>query len=306
MAALVVLADPVQVRILAPQLGSVRCRCEHVFVRGPRYSEAEARAAIASSSSFAEALRKLDLRAAGGNWRTLKRYATEVWRIPIDHFDPHSASRAALGRARTPARPLDALLTADSGSARGNLKRRLYQEGIKERRCELCGQGEEWRGRRMALILDHINGIGTDNRLENLRIVCPNCAATLDTHCGRNMKLVRPCAACGVTFHSDDPDQRHCSQSCGQRSPAAVAAQHTRRRVERPPYEQLRSEVEVLGWSAVGRKYGVSDNAVRKWMRAYERFEGGVGAVAGGAAERRRAGPEGVDGEEIRPGGVDW
>jgi hypothetical protein len=61
-----------------------------MFVRGPRYSEAEARAAIASSRSFAEALRTLGLRPAGGNWRTLKRYATEVWRIPTDHFDPHA------------------------------------------------------------------------------------------------------------------------------------------------------------------------------------------------------------------------
>ena len=43
------------------------------------------------------------------------------------------------------------------------------------------------------------------------------------------------------------------------------------RRVERPPYEQLLAEVAAAGWSAVGRKYGVSDNAVRKWVRAYER-----------------------------------
>jgi hypothetical protein len=270
MAALVVLADPVQVRILAPQLGSIRRACEHVFVPSPRYTREEAEAAIASSSSFAEALRKLGMRAAGGNWRTLKRYVAE-WDIPIDHFDPHAASRAALGRGRIPARPLADLLTVNSAAARGNLKRRLYQEGLKERRCELCGQGEEWRGRRLALILDHINGVPTDNRLENLRIVCPNCAATLDTHCGRNVKLIRRCEACGATFHSEAPDQRHCSQACGQRSPQARVAQRARRRVERPPYEVLRAEVEALGWSGVGRRYGVSDNAVRKWMRAYER-----------------------------------
>ena len=69
--------------------------------------------------------------------------------------------------------------------SRGRLKQGPYNAGLKTRRCELCGQDELWRGRPMSLILDHINGVPTDNRLENLRIVCPNCAATLETHCGR-------------------------------------------------------------------------------------------------------------------------
>jgi hypothetical protein len=242
--------------------------------RGPRYSEPEARAAIAASLSYAEALRQLGLRSAGGNWRTLKRYATEVWPIPVDHFDPFAGQRAALGQGRIPPRPLEELLTEHSRCSRGNLKRRLYDAGLKPRRCELCGQGELWHGRPIALILDHINGVADDNRLENLRIVCPNCAATLDTHCGRNVQAIRACATCGRMFRTRD-GTRHCSQSCGQRSPAAQAAQRRSRRVERPPYEQLVAEIAATSWSAVGRRYGVSDNAVRKWIRAYEAERGG-------------------------------
>jgi hypothetical protein len=237
----------------------------------PRYTEAEARAAIVASLSFAEALRRLGMCASGNNWRTLKTYATEIWRIPIDHFDPHAASRAALVRGRYSPRPLAEILVENSPFSRGHLKKRLYDEGLKERRCELCGQGEVWRGRRLSLILDHINGVNDDHRLDNLRIVCPNCAATLETHCGRNVMRTRACATCGREFRPSGSKQRHCSQRCGGLSDASREAQVASRLVERPPYEQLVAEIAEMGWQAVGRKYGVSDNAVRKWVRWYER-----------------------------------
>ena len=85
--------------------------------------------------------------------------------------------------------PLKDILVPNSHYSRSSLKKRLYDEGIKCKKCELCGQGEEWNGKHMSLILDHINGIWNDNRLENLRIVCPNCNATLPTHCGKNSSI---------------------------------------------------------------------------------------------------------------------
>jgi 5-methylcytosine-specific restriction endonuclease McrA len=69
------------------------------------------------------------------------------------------------------------------------LKEKLYREGLKKSECEECSQGEFWRGKKMSLILDHKNGINNDNQLENLRILCPNCNATLDTHCSKNRKI---------------------------------------------------------------------------------------------------------------------
>ena len=67
-------------------------------LRGPRYSEAEAREAIAASLSYTDALRRLGMRPAGGNHRTLRRYAEEIWRIPVDHFDPDAVRRGRLYR----------------------------------------------------------------------------------------------------------------------------------------------------------------------------------------------------------------
>jgi hypothetical protein len=254
----------------------------------PRFTEQEARAAVAASRSYAEALRRLGYRPAGGNPKTLRKYV-ELWGISTDHFDPRGAVRDSLRRAN-PAAPLEEHLVADSTYSRHALKQRLYEEGLKSPVCEWCGQGDVWMGRRMALILDHVNGRSTDNRIENLRILCPNCAATLDTHCGRkNQRPFRtiPCARCGVHFEPKYRRQRYCSRECGQRwdrSALIGAAKPALRRVERPAYDQLLREIEETSWVAVGRKYGVSDNAVRKWVRQYERERDAAGAGERAAA----------------------
>jgi hypothetical protein len=236
--------------------------------RRVRYSEEAAREAIAASRSYSEALRRLGMRAAGGNHATLRKYAERIWHIPTDHFDPRAAQRRQLAE-RAP-RPLSEYLTEHSTYSRGALKRRLFSEGLKERRCEQCGVGEEWNGREMALVLDHINGVADDNRLENLQIVCPNCAATLDTHCGRNKP--RRCKGCETVFRPSFREQQYCSSRCwldSDASQAIRAAAHVQR-VPRPSYEQLLADLREMSWVAVGAKYGVSDNAVRKWMRRYE------------------------------------
>jgi hypothetical protein len=239
-----------------------------VFVSGrPGFTEEQLREAIAQSISYSDALRRLGMRTAGGNHRTLQKYV-RLWSISVEHFDPDAARVRALGRGPV---PLEDVLVEHSTFTRGHLKQRLFAAGLKDRRCELCGQGEIWRGRTMSLILDHVNGVADDNRIENLQIVCPNCAATLDTHCGkanrRTPRTVR-CPDCGVEFNPKSRRQRYCSRECGQRRRDQP---RRARKVERPPYEQLVREVGATSWSAVGRKYGVSDNAVRKWVRWYER-----------------------------------
>ena len=235
---------------------------------GPSFSEDQARAAVASSKSIAEALRRLGLRAAGGNHRTLKKYIAK-WGIPTDHFE--LKGRRGGG---TTAQPLEEVLVEHSRYHRNHLKERLYRAGIKQRCCELCGQGELWRGRRMSLILDHVNGVWDDNRLENLRIVCANCNATFDTHCGRQNRRPRrrrACKRCSQLFMPRFKDQRYCSRDCGQRWDRRGRPIPGARRAKRPPYEQLRREIAESSFLAVGRRYGVSDNAIRKWLRAYER-----------------------------------
>jgi len=143
---------------------------------------------VSNSKTHKEILEKLGIRAAGGNYSTLKNYL-EKYKIDTAHLvkNYHKIKKMSIGKTI----PLNEILIENSNYNRTLLKKRLYKENIKKPICELCGQDENWMGKRMSLILDHINGVYNDNRIENLRIVCPNCNATLDTHCSKNNKKER-------------------------------------------------------------------------------------------------------------------
>lgn len=81
--------------------------------------------------------------------------------------------------------PLEDLLVIGRRTSRSHLKRRLLREGVKQNRCEHCGISE-WQGRPLNMQLHHVNGDGTDNRLENIRFLCGNCHSQTDTYGGRN------------------------------------------------------------------------------------------------------------------------
>jgi hypothetical protein len=248
-------------------------RHARTYVRIPQrspFSEDDARAAIAQASSWSEALRLLGYVPKGCNYRTLQRWA-RLWQIGTGHFDPNG------GRRRSNARrviPIEEILVANSTYSRGHLKARVLSAGLKKPVCEICGQDEIWHGHRMSMVLDHINGIAHDHRLENLRMLCPNCAATLDTHCGRNLPGERLCPSCNQAFVPKTIRHRYCSEVCWGGAVAELyrGTSHPRtRKVPRPSHEQLKADVASMSFLAVGRKYGVSDNAVRKWLRWYER-----------------------------------
>jgi len=81
--------------------------------------------------------------------------------------------------------PLERILQ-DSRS-RYTVKRRLLAAGLLKNACEECGLAE-WRGRPLAIQIDHRNGVNDDHRLENLRMLCPNCHSQTATYAARNRR----------------------------------------------------------------------------------------------------------------------
>jgi len=82
--------------------------------------------------------------------------------------------------------PLESVMTENSTYNRCHLKRRLIQDGIIANKCCECGLAPEWNGKKLVLVLDHINGVSNDHRKENLRLLCPNCNSQQSTFAGRN------------------------------------------------------------------------------------------------------------------------
>ncbi|WP_224389653.1 HNH endonuclease [Pseudonocardia sp. ICBG1293] len=151
--------------------------------RRRHWTDDELAAAVRTSESVAAVLRRLGYAPSGGMHRLVNGH---IRRLGLDtgHFRGQGWSRGRAEATRSP-RPLAEVLVRDSPMrSTGHLRKRLIAAGLKQARCEICGI-HDWRAQPLPLHLDHVNGDHTDNRLENLRILCPNCHAQTSTWCVR-------------------------------------------------------------------------------------------------------------------------
>lgn len=153
-------------------------------MRSRRWTEQQLKEAAKNATSIRQVIYALGLKPAGGNYSQMSKYLDEL-KIDINHFKGKGWSKGlkGIGKAKI---PLDKILILGSNFQSYKLKRRLFNASLKLERCEECNWARRSEDGRIPLELDHINGNSRDNRLENLRVLCPNCHSLKLTHRGRN------------------------------------------------------------------------------------------------------------------------
>lgn len=139
---------------------------------------------VKESVTWAEVMRKLGYTANRGNsYKKFKKYILNLG-IDTSHF-----RGKAHGTSSTPKYTLEEILVKDTPYINmTKLKARVLKAGLLDYKCSICGIST-WQNKPLTLQLDHINGDNRDNRIENLRLLCPNCHSQTGTFCKKNKKV---------------------------------------------------------------------------------------------------------------------
>jgi len=249
---------------------------------------------VKESFSIAQVIKKCGLKPVGGNYRTIKTRIKDL-NLDTSHFTGQGHLK---GKTHKNTREF----TIDESFVKGgtltsfNLSKKIRKYNLKPYECSnpKCNIGGTWLGDTISLHLDHIDGDNTNNELNNLRFLCPNCHSQTSTYCGKNKKLPdNTCIDCGTNIRRNslrcvscndhhikeqaksycvcgelkDNDSKQCKQ-CDSKTRFLKSVKDS----NRPPYDELKESVLITGYSKTGKIYNVSDNTIRKWIKQYEKY----------------------------------
>lgn len=213
-----------------------------------RISDSNFTQIVAASRNYSDICRKLGLRVQGSNFRVLKRKILCL-NISISHF----SVGCPVGLRSN---PLNKILVENSDYQSSLLRKRLLREGLLKNVCLKCGNNGEWMGEKITLQLDHINGDRRDNRLENLRILCPNCHTQTKTHSGKRLKKIYICPCCKSIYNGYGKLCIKCFKE-KRKEDAAISI------------EDIKEELWKIPATHIAKKFGVTSVYIKKLCKVY-------------------------------------
>lgn len=207
---------------------------------------------VNESDTYTDVLKKCGYKNFG-NAKTVKKRII-LLNLSTEHFVKYKLPT-------TSKRLLESILIENIHLNSTDLKKRLIKELNWEYKCAECGISE-WNNKKISLELDHINGIHTDNRIENLRLQCPNCHSQTPTFRALNKekKEIRKCTDCNENIYIQNKSG-YCIK---------CIAKHRKPLKDIPSLEELENDMkELKTYVAVGKKHNVSNNCIKKWIKKY-------------------------------------
>ena len=222
-----------------------------------KISKKEFQKLIDSSDSYCDILRHFNLDPYSGNHRTLKARIKEN-QICLKQFNVNKLKN---NKNQAIQKELDFDLVFKENSSFNNtaLKRKILKNKLISYKCSECQNNGAWQDKSLSLQLDHINGVNNDNRIENLRFLCPNCHSQTKTYSGRNKnQKTKNCINCTEKINRKNKYCKKCRD--------LILNETCYKKKFNPSKEELIQKIKELKSNLVqiGKFYNVSDNAIRK------------------------------------------
>lgn len=199
------------------------------------YSKEDLENLVAKSNSWHDLSKKIGYNCNSGDLKKQIQKRIEIFNIDVSHF-----KRVA----KTAVQRNEENIFIENSTADQSVVRRWYKKNsYTPYKCSICEMEPFWNGKKLTLILDHINGKNTDNRIENLRWVCPNCNMQLPTTNRRKTN----------TFYDAD-----CKKITNKNQETLLSVLPVTR-------EELKSLIRTTPFVKIGEKFKVTDNTIRKW-----------------------------------------
>lgn len=208
--------------------------------------------AVKTSNTKTEVLKKLNLNTkSSGNFQTIDNYIKKL-DLNQSHFLEKKCPSSKIKR------DLSEILIINCLSYNStDLKKRLIKNKLLIEKCFICNSPPNWQNKNLTLHLDHINGNRNDNRIENLRLLCPNCHSQTETYCrGHKRKKIFKCKICEKQITQNHSFCQKCA-----------ANKNKKFKIIWPPISKILELVNKLGYCGAGRILGISDNAIRKHIK---------------------------------------